>query len=240
MEERNVLSISKTSTLAGVSKDTVRRAIKQGVLQGFLEDGKFGKEYKIYKESFEEWMKGRDGHANGQKQEVIFDAKGNAYGQQGVAYGQKGMRAEGFVTVPLNIFDRLEQAMHRAGWLEGQLELTKRMLTEGQATVKQREENLLKEKIKIEEEFKKKEEEFGQERKEKDEKLFEIEEEKRRLEEEARKIREEIEVVKKGREEEREELMSKLILLNMPWWKKAFYSKKKLEEEVRKILNENE
>ena len=117
--------------------------------------------------------------------------------------------------------------------------MTRKMLTEGQETIKQREEKLIKEKMQIEEELKRVQNE-------KELKLALLEEEKKRLEEETCRVREEVERVKKDHQEEqlksenerkeKEELMKQLMLNNMPWWKKFFNTKEKLEEEIQKKL----
>ena len=116
-QEQNLLTIKEVSGVAGVSKDTVRRAVKQGVLQGVLHNGKYGQEYKIYKDSLEKWLEDRDGQNNRPLQGVVVEEDTANYGQQGVSYSKNGMHAEGFATLPISIIDRMEQAMHRAGWL---------------------------------------------------------------------------------------------------------------------------
>lgn len=170
MNEEKIVSISikEAAELAGVSKDTIRRNLKQGVLQGVLHKGKYGQEYRIYKDFFEQWLNSRGVHAYSALQEVLegvpIAANSNTHGQQPFLQEVPMGDATGLPKV----LEKLEQAMFRVGWLEGQLDLTKKLLTEGQDTIKQREENFIKEKVELEDKLKYKEELLIKEKEEKE------------------------------------------------------------------------
>jgi excisionase family DNA binding protein len=130
-EPEDVLSVKEAAACAGVSRHTIRRLLMQGLLQGVAQAGKYGKEYRIYRDSLQKWMEGKPVHAPGHAPA----APGADPAQASAGTRLHRVPAPGHAPAPHVILERYEQAVHRVGWLEGQLEMTRRMLTEGQEAI---------------------------------------------------------------------------------------------------------
>jgi hypothetical protein len=106
----------------------------------------------------------------------------------------------GQVTVTPEVMERLEQATYRIGWLEGQLDLTRKALTEGAEVSRQREE-ALKHDCQAREEALEKERQA----------VLELD---RYLQAERQR--------RMAVEKEKAALEARVLELELPWWKKMF------------------
>lgn len=214
-------NLTEASILTGLHKNTIRGYVKIGKVEAKKENGKYGLETIISHNSL---VKAGITIDDKDKNALLWDGKVKSIGRDNIS-GDGMPNVNGFTEdkknpyIPSNFYKEImlkyEQATYRTGWLEGQLETTKRLLTEGQEAIRQREESLIKERVKIEE------------------RLKHEEEEKENLEQEILKIKEETERIKK----EKEELTRILLFKNTPWWKKAFYTKERIEKEIEEEIN---
>lgn len=244
-------NIRTVAALTGLHTNTVRGYVRAGRVESKTIKGKFGNEIWISEESLVRAgipINGNNGNTmlvvdsacESKKSALVMGAvKGNVMGN-----GAKYISTELYKEM---IF-RYEQALVRLGQLENQrLVLTERAesLQEMEERYKEDLKTVETEKSRLEKEIAIKEEsaketahikdKLEEKLKEKDTRISMVEDEKRNLSEERQKMGEEVEKIK----QEKESLMREVILLNMPWWKKIFINKKKINEEVEKKLNEN-
>ena len=217
-QEDELLNITKTAQYLNISRQRVQQLIKQGRLlpaSGTQEEN--GYKYLFTKNYLKCWQEAK-----------LASSAQDASGRVAPIKQDLAPLFEQFSNLQnenKNLLIELGRAQGKFEGIEEQLYKTQHMLTE-------RAESLFEKEAKI------KELEY------KVQNMTLLEEEKKRLEEETCRVREEVERVKKDHQEEqlksenerkeKEELMKQLMLINMPWWKKFFNTKEKLEEEIQK------
>jgi excisionase family DNA binding protein len=185
---KEVLSTKEFAQKVGVSVRTVRDWVKRGKVESTVIKGRKGKsEYRFTEEEVKK-IRGRN-----EGSFTSLEVKGEVQPKE-----------TPFTSSPVQ--DPLQQAVFRIGWLEGQLELYKRMLTEGSETVRAREEEMISTRRKAEE---------------KAEEAARLVTEKAEIENKLIRARDETEGVRL----EKEALAVRIRELERPWWKRWFGAK---------------
>lgn len=216
MNEERLISIKEAATLSGLSTSTIRRGFKKGFLKGVERAGKFGREYLIYECSLKEWTNGGNG-----KKVFLTEVNERAEIDEGLSESPRG-RGEIIFDIPMEGVLKEVENLPEKGLYENFVtkDLYLKIFSEHQGALvrlgqlenqrlmlTERAESLQK----IEEEHRKR--------------LTEIEEEKKKIENELAKEK-----------DEKFKIHKELLIKNAPWWKKAFYSKEKIEAEVNREL----
>lgn len=258
-------NLTELVAITRLHKNTIRGYVRVGRVEAKKVKGKFGHETMISHKSLVNAGIPVNGNGIGVELGGGITCEGE---NEGAVRGNVGGDVRGdntpFISAGLykEMILRYEQALVRLGQLENQ----RLMLTERAESLQSMEEKYRDEiagaeleKARLKDEIIDKEKalsetiegkkEYMEKLREREIRLGVAEEEKKRLETETQKMREEVEAVRKEQEKERnqlekermekQELMRQLFFLNMPWWKKVFYSKAKLEAEAHKLLSEN-
>lgn len=226
VEENNKwYNLTELCALTGLHKNTIRSYVREGRVESKKVKGKYGLEIIISHNS----LSGVGITINGaDKNSMLVDDSGsdtdrdNKLGEKLFNIkGSDGIKENPYISTNIykDIMSKYEQAVYRSGWLEGQLDTTRKLLMESQETIRQREEILIKEKTAAEEKAKQKETD-----------LILANEEKK-------KILDETEGLKKQNKELQKELDKINLRKNISWWRRATQTKEKIEADIEKELS---
>jgi excisionase family DNA binding protein len=229
---QEMFTVRKTAEYLNLSKARIMQLIKSGKLTPeTVETTLTGKKYLFKKEYIDKWKEKR------------YSDKGNREERKVIPITPE------FTSYHQNKLDEL-QAENRTlllelGRAQGLYQGKDDQIRQIQNILTERAESLIEKEAKIKELEAKMEDEkntlINYENKINEEKKIKeiLITEKQEIEtifQEEKKLREDTEKKLENERKEKEELMKQLILLNMPWWKKFFHTKEKLEEEIQKKL----
>ena len=229
-ETEKHLTVKEVSVLLGITERWARQMAKEGIIPSFMETKNNRSNYKFLKADVEVYIKRKESYSSHRGTEQNSSVPSSVP-------NQKTGKTFSLYPSQVEILQNKILELHtEAGRWQGLYQGKDEQIRQIQNILTERAESLFEKEAKI------------KELEHKIQKLVILEEEKKRLEEETCRIREEAERAKKDHQDERlkvenerkekEELMKQLILLNMPWWKKFFHTKEKLEEEARKLLKQ--
>lgn len=258
-EQDKWLNLTEASALTSLHKNTVRGYVKVGRVESKRVRGKYGNEILISAKSLVKaglvrvdipsdtllgFSRAGNTDNNSNLLEVgIPDVRGNI---------EAKIISDEYISSEIykEMLMRYEHALVRLGQLENQRIL---LSEKAESLQKLEEENKkLVQDISIKENIIKEINianlEYEEKLREKEINIAVSEEEKKRLKDESRKTKETFELIKKEQDELKlkleeesklkEKILRELIFKSIPWWKKIFSSKDKIEKEINKKMNE--